>query len=52
MCIIGGYIYEDPNSISTEMQEKYLSLCQNFLNLGIPKLVKVMETEVSKLNFF
>lgn len=47
MCIIGGYLYKDSNSISTEMQEKYLSVCQNFLNLGVCKLAKVMENEAS-----
>ncbi|KAJ8964101.1 hypothetical protein NQ314_005126 [Rhamnusium bicolor] len=48
LSIIGGYLYKDPNSVSTEMQEKYLSLCQRFLNLGIPKLSKLMENEVKK----
>ncbi|XP_018564710.1 peroxisomal biogenesis factor 3 [Anoplophora glabripennis] len=49
MSIIGGYLYKDPNSISTEMQEKYLSVCQTFLDLGVSKLSKVMEIEVKKI---
>lgn len=46
LMIIGGYLYKDPNSVPTEIQEKYLSLCQNFLNSGVKKLAEIMETEV------
>lgn len=47
--IVGGYLYKDPTSVPADMQEKYLSLCQNFLNQGIPKLATVIEVEVKKL---
>lgn len=53
MSIIGGYLYKDPNPGSTEtveMQEKYLGLCQNFLDLGVGKVIKIMEKEVSSLH--
>lgn len=46
LSIIGGYLYNDPSSISTEMQEEYLLLCQVFLKTGIPKLKDIMELEV------
>lgn len=53
LSIIGGYMYKDPTSISSEMQEKYLSICQTFLKDGIEKLSNVMEAEVSnQLIFF
>ncbi|CAG9761655.1 unnamed protein product [Ceutorhynchus assimilis] len=47
--IIGGYLYKDPTSVPAEMQQKYLSICQNFLNAGIEKLAKIIEAEVDKL---
>lgn len=47
LSIIGGYLYKDPTSISTEMQENYLSVCQTFLKEGIEKLMNVMENEVN-----
>lgn len=46
LSIIGGYLYKDPSSISTDLQEKYLSLCQTFLKSGIQKLQNIMEQEV------
>nr|CAI5867811.1 unnamed protein product [Callosobruchus analis] len=49
LSIIGGYLYRDPNSMSTELQEKYLSLCQNFLDNSINKIVKLIEKEMEKL---
>lgn len=48
LSIIGGYLYKDPTSISTEIQENYLSLCQGFLKTGVEKLKNVMEYEVNK----
>lgn len=47
LSIIGGYLYTDPTSISSDMQEKYLSICQAFLKDGIEKLSNVMEAEVN-----
>lgn len=44
--IIGGHLYKDQNSISTELQEKYLSLCQKFLEVEIKKLSNIIENEV------
>lgn len=52
LSIIGGYLYKEPSSISTEMQEKYLSLCQSFLKKGIEKLKTLMETEVNSCLYF
>lgn len=49
LSIIGGYLYKDPMSISTELQEKYLSICQTFLKEGIEKLRNVIEAEVNIL---
>ncbi|ENN78396.1 hypothetical protein YQE_05196, partial [Dendroctonus ponderosae] len=43
--IVGGYLYKDPTSVPADMQEKYLSLCQHFLNTGVARLAKVMEFE-------
>lgn len=47
LSIIGGYLYKDTSSISTEIQEKYLSICEGFLKNGMDKLKDVMENEVS-----
>ncbi|KAJ8969661.1 hypothetical protein NQ317_004891 [Molorchus minor] len=41
-------IIGDPNSVPNDMQEKYLSHCQSFLNLGVPKLAAIMLNEVKK----
>lgn len=49
LSIVGGYLYKDPNSVTTEMQEKYLSLYQNFLNNGIKNLTSLLKTEVTKI---
>nr|CAH7761828.1 unnamed protein product [Callosobruchus chinensis] len=49
LSIIGGYLYRDPNSMSIELQEKYLSLCQRFLDNSINKIVKLVEKEMEKL---
>ncbi|KAG5858713.1 hypothetical protein JTB14_023995 [Gonioctena quinquepunctata] len=46
LSIIGGYLYKDPNAVPTDLQEKYLSLCQNFLNKGVKKLTDIMEVEI------
>ncbi|CAG9834668.1 unnamed protein product [Diabrotica balteata] len=48
LMIIGGYLYKDPNSIPTDVQEKYLAHCQNFINEGVKKLAKLIENEVQK----
>ncbi|XP_066152420.1 peroxisomal biogenesis factor 3 [Euwallacea fornicatus] len=47
--IVGGYLYKDPTSVPAEVQEKYLSLCEGFLNSGVSKLAKLIEEEVVKL---
>ncbi|CAH0558653.1 unnamed protein product [Brassicogethes aeneus] len=44
--IVGGYLYRDPTSVTTEIQEKYLLIIQNFLNKGVDQLAKLIETEV------
>ncbi|KAK5639815.1 hypothetical protein RI129_010626 [Pyrocoelia pectoralis] len=38
MNVIGGYLFKDPSSISSELQEKYLSICKELLNSGMDKL--------------
>ncbi|XP_066254488.1 peroxisomal biogenesis factor 3 [Euwallacea similis] len=47
--IVGGYLYKDPTSVPADIQEKYLSLCESFLNSGVCKLAKLIEEEVVKL---
>lgn len=47
LSIVGGYLFKDSSSVSTETQEKYLSMCEGFLKNGITKLRSVMETEVN-----
>ncbi|CAH1981339.1 unnamed protein product [Acanthoscelides obtectus] len=47
--IIGGYLYRDPNSMTTELQEKYLSLCQSFLDNSIVKIARLAEKEMETL---
>ncbi|XP_023017170.2 peroxisomal biogenesis factor 3 [Leptinotarsa decemlineata] len=48
LSIVGGYLFKDPNAVPTEIQEKYLSVCQNFLREGVIVLTKLVETEVKK----
>ncbi|XP_044758231.1 peroxisomal biogenesis factor 3 [Coccinella septempunctata] len=38
LSIIGGYLYKDPSSIPTEIQEKFLTLTQNLMNDGLNKI--------------
>lgn len=45
--IIGGYLYKSPTSVSTEIQQKYLTLAQGLFNEGIQKLSALIEKEVS-----
>ncbi|XP_050301606.1 peroxisomal biogenesis factor 3 [Anthonomus grandis grandis] len=47
--IVGGYLYKDPTSVAADMQEKYLSLCQEFLNSGVEQIYHIMEVQVKKL---
>lgn len=46
LSILGGYLYKDSTKVSTEIQEKYLSICENFLKSGVEKLKGIMEHEV------
>ncbi|XP_060519436.1 peroxisomal biogenesis factor 3 [Cylas formicarius] len=47
--ILGGYLYRNTMDVSTQQQEQYLSLWQNFLNVGVKKLTNTIETEVEKI---
>jgi peroxin-3 len=47
LSIIGGYLYKDPNSLSSEVQERYLSVCQNLMNSGFSRLNRLIERTVS-----
>ncbi|KAL3275141.1 hypothetical protein HHI36_019910 [Cryptolaemus montrouzieri] len=48
--LIGGYLYKDPSLISTDIQEKYLSITQILLNEGLNKLsVKITEMKQMRL---
>lgn len=47
LSIIGGYLYKDPNALSAEIQEKYLSLCQNLMDSGFSRLNLLLERSVS-----
>ncbi|KAK4872362.1 hypothetical protein RN001_014391 [Aquatica leii] len=49
MNIIGGYLYKDPSILSIDLQQKYLSICQELLNSGVRKLVRLFEDEVTKI---
>ncbi|KAF5287299.1 hypothetical protein FQR65_LT02172 [Abscondita terminalis] len=49
MNIIGGYLYKDSLIISLDLQQKYLSICQELLNSGVYKLAKLFENEISKI---
>ncbi|XP_056647930.1 peroxisomal biogenesis factor 3 [Diorhabda sublineata] len=49
LTVIGGYMYKDPNRVPTDIQEKYLSLSEKFINLGIQKLAELIEYEMKKL---
>ncbi|KAF7281039.1 peroxisomal biogenesis factor 3 [Rhynchophorus ferrugineus] len=47
--IVGSYLYKDPTSVSAILQEKYLSLCQNFLNEGIEKLANMLKLKFDNI---
>ena len=47
LSIIGGYLYKDPNSLSSDMQERYLSYCQNLMDAGFNKLNDLVDRTVS-----
>ncbi|EFA00035.1 peroxisomal biogenesis factor 3 [Tribolium castaneum] len=49
LSIIGGYLYKDPTSLSSEMQERYLSLCQNLMDAGFSRLSRLVETNCRKV---
>lgn len=44
--IVGGYLYRNPTSVSTEVQLKYLTLTQSMFNEGVQKLSALIEKEV------
>lgn len=44
--ILGGYLFKEPIAISTEVQQKYLSLCNHLLDDGLMKLKTIIEKEV------
>ncbi|KAL1517102.1 hypothetical protein ABEB36_000910 [Hypothenemus hampei] len=45
--IMGGYLYKSPEHIPEDVQQKYLSLCQYFLNTGMNSIIKSMEVAVT-----
>ncbi|KAF5279436.1 hypothetical protein FQA39_LY05546 [Lamprigera yunnana] len=49
MNIIGGYLYKDSTSIPLDLQQKYLSICQELLNSGVQKMAKAFNEEISKI---
>jgi peroxin-3 len=49
LSIIGGYLYKDPNSLSSEVQERYLSVCQNLMNSGFTRLNRLIERTCRKV---
>lgn len=46
--LIGGYLYKDAQSIDGAVQQKYLTLCQVFLQDGIEKLATLIHSKVIK----
>lgn len=49
--IIGGYLFKDPTSVPTEMQQRYLTLTQNLFNDGLIRICRLVESEVSVVKF-
>lgn len=47
--LIGGYIFKDTNQINSEFQEKYLSLCQRFLNEGLTEMINNLQQKVANI---
>lgn len=45
--IIGGYLFQNPTSISADLQQKYLSLAQRLFTKCLDKLSKLIEKEVN-----
>lgn len=44
--LIGGYLYKDAQSIDSTIQQKYLSMCESFLEKGIQELALLIHTKV------
>lgn len=44
--ILGGYLFKDPMAIPTEMQQRYLTLCNNLLDKGVDRIALLIEKEV------
>ncbi|KAK9710027.1 Peroxin-3 [Popillia japonica] len=49
LTIVGGYLFKDSSSISTELQKKYLSLCNTLLEAGATRLQIIVKREFTKL---
>lgn len=45
--IIGGYLFQNPTSISVDLQQKYLSLAEKLFTKCLNKLAKLTENEVT-----
>lgn len=45
--LVGGYLFKDTNSISSELQQKYLSLCHILLENGLKQISKIVTEKVS-----
>lgn len=46
--ILGGHIFKKTADIETEIQEKYLLLSNNLLEVGIKNIAKVIEEKVGQ----
>lgn len=48
--IIGAYLFKDPTSVPTEVQQKYLTLTQDLFNNSLQRITSLIEQEV-RLHF-
>ncbi|XP_018324626.1 peroxisomal biogenesis factor 3 [Agrilus planipennis] len=47
--LLGGHLFKNPDSVSPNVQEKYLLLCNKLLQEGIERLSTFFEKEYSKI---
>ncbi|XP_017778001.1 PREDICTED: peroxisomal biogenesis factor 3 [Nicrophorus vespilloides] len=47
--VLGGYLFIDPMSIPSEVQQKYLHLCHNLLDTGLNNISSLIKTEYIKI---
>lgn len=44
--ILGGYLYKNASSVSQDIQEEYLLLCQNLMNHSLKRISNIVTEQV------